>query len=121
AVSPGQESAAPGTRDLDAREAAGAEHERKLRARVVEDRAISDQLVADLPDRSLDERPSRKRADDAPALRAELEHPGSEQVRVRQVVEQPQRQDHIERPFDRGSHEVSDLQLCPRPEALETR
>src|SRR5215218_6255292 len=78
-----EEATPPGPLDVDLAEAARAEHEPQLALGVVEDRAVVDPLVPDLPDRSLEPRPLGEAADDRAAGRSEVVHAPREALGVR--------------------------------------
>src|SRR5947209_16676640 len=121
AIRPNEVAAATGALNFDAVESAGAEHQLELPTAVVEGRAVADPLVAQLADGALDQRPGRERADHATAGRGEVEHLPGEQVRLGQIVEQADREDHLEWAAQRSGQEVVDEQLSLLVEALQAR
>src|SRR4051794_36046158 len=102
---------------VDAAEAARPEHRPQAALGVVEDRAVVDDLVAQLPHRPLEPRPLREARDYLP--RAQLVHPPREVLRVRDVVEEAEGEYDVELPLERRVEEVALDERHPLAEAVE--
>src|ERR671931_1422493 len=114
-----QEKARPSGPELDVREAGEELHQPV--AGVVVDRAVVDDLVAQLPDRPFRPRPAREARDDRAAGRNQLAHPADVGGRVLDVIEVAEREDYLLRARDADSEEVTlDQHQLLGIEALES-
>src|SRR5439155_5060570 len=99
------EEAASALLDQDVAEAGAAEQEPELTLGVVEDRAVVDHLVAELPYRALEPVPAGEARHRRPA--AHFGHAADVQVRVRLVVEEAEGDDDVELALERRGQEVA--------------
>src|SRR3954451_19063890 len=103
--------------DVDAAEAARTEHRPEAALGVVEDRAVVDDLVAELAHRPFEPGPLREARDHL--ARAQLVHPAREVLRVRDVVEEAEGEHDVELPLERRVEEVALDERHALAEAVE--